>query len=278
MTYKDILAPVITLERGEAALNTAAAIAESFDAHATALVVAVHLASVFSDDLYPLSETLIDIAKGSHSAAGKERERICAWLERAPHAFEIRDVTIEDAVTFGAVLAHARMSDLVVCARPDAKARAHNALLERLLFGAGAPVLLAPSSQRRPFEAKRIMIGWNAGREAMRAVKAALPLLQRAEEVAIATVDAKPSSAGHAEAPGRDLAAFLARRNVNAIVQNIDSMGRSESEALVDAAIDFSADLIVMGAYGHSRTVEFLLGGVTRELLKTAPLPLLLAH
>lgn len=277
MAYKDILAPVVTLEHDRAALEAAAAIAETFEAHVTALIVAVHLASEFSAS-HTLSEVLADIGAGARSAAALERKKITAWLEQAPTPFEIRDATIEDAVAYGEVLAHARLADLIVCRRNNARHLAHRALFERILFGSGRPVLLLPAAAQSPFMCKRVLIGWNATTEATRAIVAALPFLQRAEAVTIATLDALPSRSGHGQAPGCELATYLAHHDVKSTVRNMDSLGRTHARVLLDEAKDRDADLIVLGAYGRSRAAEFLLGGVTRELLDQAPLPLLLMH
>jgi nucleotide-binding universal stress UspA family protein len=123
-----------------------------------------------------------------------------------------------------------------------------------------------------------MLIAWNASVEATHAVAAAMPLLRSASDVAVATVDAKPTRSGHGEAPGHEVAAHLARHGMRVAVRNVDSAGRSESKALLDDALAFDADVIVMGAYGHSRAREFLFGGVTRDLLATSPIPLLMAH
>jgi nucleotide-binding universal stress UspA family protein len=106
----------------------------------------------------------------------------------------------------------------------------------------------------------------------------AMPLLKKASVVVIATVDAIPSAAGHGEAPGRELAAHLARHGVIAEVRNLDGLGRAPERALCDEVMAVDADALVIGAYGHSRAQEFVFGGVTRELLSMAPGPLLLAH
>ncbi len=278
MSYKEILAPVITLEDDEAALSAAAEIAHMFDTRATALIVTVDLASAFAGTESTFSQIALDISKGSGSHAACERTKIRAWLERAHHAFEVRDVTIEDAVESNELLAHARMADLTVIAQAKGHERAHRAMLEHVLFKSGRPVLLVPSAPRQDHRWERIIIGWNAKDQAMHAVTAALPLLQRAREVIVATVDAVPSKSGHGEAPGRDLAAHLASHGVRVEVRNLDAMGRTGGRTLLDEAAGFGADLLVIGTYGHSRAREFLFGGVTRELLADAPLPLLLAH
>jgi nucleotide-binding universal stress UspA family protein len=277
MSYKEVLAPVITLEEDEAALAAAGEVAHKFGGRAIALNVAIHVGSAFARQ-EPLSAVLADIAKGSRSKAAQEREKIVAWISRGPHAFELRDVTVERAVNEDEIVAHARVADLTVLARTELHDVARRGLLEDVLFKSGRPVLLVPS---RPVEERsweRVVIGWNATAEATHAVAAALPLLQAADAVAVATVDAKPSRSGHGEAPGHELAAHLARHGVRVDVHNVDSAGRSEGSALLDDAIAFGADAIVMGAYGHSRAREFFFGGVTRELLAQSSIPLFLAH
>jgi len=278
MAYKDILTPVITLEADEAALVAAGEIARAFDTHATALVVAVHLASAFADDQRPFSEVLADLARGSRHEAALERAKIIDWLDAAVHDFEIRDLTVEAALERHEVLAHARVTDLVVMARAATHTHARRALIEQVLFDAGRPLLLVPGAFKKPRQWARALIGWNAKAQSMRAVSAALPLLKRAEAVAVATVDATPSPTGHAQAPGRELAAYLARHGVRVEVRNIDSMGRTDARALLDEAQGFGADMLVLGAYGHSRAQEFVFGGVTRELMAASPLPLFLVH
>jgi nucleotide-binding universal stress UspA family protein len=278
MAYKDILCPVIRLDADEAALVAAGEVAAMFDARAVALIVAVHLASDYADSPHTLSDVLADIAAGSRSEAARERERVVAWLERRPHDFEVRDVRVEGAVEQGEAEAHALVADLVVMARAKMHTRARSALLERLLFKAGRPLLLLPAAPIVERRWKRFAIAWNAKAEAMRAVTAALPLLRQAEETAIVTVDARPSASGHGAAPGRELAEHLARHGVRVEVRNVDSMGREVEQALLDEATACAADALVLGAYGHSRAREMVFGGVTRTLLQQAPMPLLLSH
>ena len=276
MAYKDILAPALTLHEDEAALVAAGEVAALFGAHAIALIVAVHLSSDFADAPHTLSDVLADIAAGSRSDAAREREKIVAWLEGASHDFEIRDVRIEGAVEQGEAEAHARVADLVVMARSESHKRARRMLIERTLFNAGRPLLLVPAAPVRQRRWKRFVIGWNEKAEAMRAVSAALPLLKQADETVIATIDAQPRV--HGEAPGRDLAAHLARHDVKVELRNLDGLGRDVQQVLIAEAVSADADAIVLGAYGHSRTQEMLFGGVTRALLAEAPLPLLLCH
>lgn len=277
MTYKDILTPVIAIEEDEAALVAAGELAAVFATRATALLVAVHLASSYADEPHTLSEVLADIAAGSRSTAAQQRGKIVEWLERAAHGFEVREVQVEGAVDQGEAEAHARVTDLVVMARAGGHQRARRALMERILFSAQRPLLLVPDRPIIERTWERFVIGWNAKAEAMRAVCAALPLLRRGKQVVVATVDARPN-AGKTPAPGHELGEYLARHGVTAEVRNLDSMGREVEGALLAQAAAIDADALVVGAYGHSRAREFLFGGVTRALLAASPVPLLLCH
>lgn len=278
MALKQILVPVMTIEDDQAALSAGADLAKHFDARAIALIVSIGQGSEFAHTQTPLSEVLMDLVKGAQSEAALERTKITAWLERSQLAFEVRDVTAESALARDEIVAHACVADLIVSARHGRHNDARRELLEDVLFKSGRPMLLLPSSPRPKQRWERILIAWNAKAEVVRAIAGAMPLLQAAKEVRIVTVDAAPARAGRGEAPGRDLAAYLARHDVQAEVSNLDGLGREHGRAIADAALDFDADLVVMGAYGHSRVREFVLGGVTRDLLAESKTALLLAH
>jgi nucleotide-binding universal stress UspA family protein len=278
MSYKAVLAPVIALEEDEAALAAVKEIAAKFSAKPTALILAVHLASTFMDPEQPLSAALNDLAKGSQSRAAQLRRGIAAWLAEHAPEFEIKDLAIETAVDDDRVVAHARVTDLIVIARSASHDRARQAVIEDVLLKSGRPMLIVPARPllRRSWD--KIVIGWNARAEAVRAINGAMPLLRAAKQVVVATIDAMPSVSGHSAAPGREIAAYLALHGVRADVHNVDGLGRSEGRALLDEAMAIDADALVLGAYGHSRAREFLFGGVTREMLAGASIPLLMAH
>lgn len=278
MSIREILVPAITLEADEVALRAVAQLAERFGAHVTVLIVSVGLGSEYAPIASPLSETLLDLVRGANSVAAKERAGIMAWLQRQSFAFEVRDASAEAALVHNEVVAHARVADLVVMARDPLHAAARRELVSDTLFRSGRPMLLLPERCKRAPPLNRVLIAWSPTPEAVHAVQTALPILRTAEAVRIVTVDALPTPAGHGEAPGRELATYLARHDVNVEVSNVDGLGREHAKAIADAALDFGADLIVMGAYGHSRARQFIMGGVTHHLLKNAAYPLLLAH
>lgn len=277
MTYKDILAPAIALDEDESGLLMAADLAAQFDGRASAMVVAVPLGSDFAEEPQPLSNVLSEIAAGSRSQAASRRKELLAWLEASSRPFDVRDITIQDAVDRDQVVSHAQLADLVVMTRGPGHVRARRALTEDVLFKSGRPLLLLPNGKKRR-SVERILIGWNATANAVRAVAGAMPLLKSAASVVVATVDAMPTAADRDQAPGRELAAHLARHGVRTEVHNVDGLGRPHAQVLCEEAMAMDADLLVIGAYGHSRAQEFIFGGVTRDVLANAALPVLLAH
>jgi nucleotide-binding universal stress UspA family protein len=174
---------------------------------------------------------------------------------------------------------HARYADICVIARPAGiSGEVHEEVVEGVLFHSGRPVLLAPAGWQGKTLGKRVAIAWDASREATRAVADAASFIDGAEAVAVITVDAKPRMFGHGEHPGQTIAAHLMRRGVKAEVRNVETGGRSVAEVLTAEATAFGADLLVLGAYGHSRLRERVFGGATRDLLRTSSVPLLMAH
>lgn len=177
------------------------------------------------------------------------------------------------------MVAHARYADLAIVCRPDPAG--HDAipldLPQTLVLASGRPVLLLPPEP--PASAgRRILVGWNAGREATRAVADALPLLTRAEAVELLVVDSDRQPGDHGEEPGADIARHLARHGVPVDVRRMSSGGEDVGRFLLCRAAAFGADLLVMGAYGHSRLTELVFGGATRTALHEAALPVLMSR
>ena len=176
---------------------------------------------------------------------------------------------------------HGRYADLIVIGQLDAydsQAGLLRARPEEVTMLAGRPVLVVPFTGHFERISTRVLVGWDASREAARAVRDAMPLLARAEAVTVLTVDAEQSPFGHGEIPGADIALYLARHGVKAEVERTVSAGIGIGNTLLSRAADFEADLLVMGAYGHSRMREFVLGGASRTLLGSMTVPLLIAH
>jgi nucleotide-binding universal stress UspA family protein len=151
------------------------------------------------------------------------------------------------------------------------------AAIEATLFNARSAVLLAPKGANAAWPPTRVMIAWDSRVEAARAVHEALDYVQGAEDVRIVMVDPQAHGDSGAE-PGADIAAYLARRGLKVTVDRLPSAGHLISDVLTQHATDMQADLIVMGAYGHSRLRERIFGGVTKSMLDKPPMPLFLAR
>jgi nucleotide-binding universal stress UspA family protein len=124
----------------------------------------------------------------------------------------------------------------------------------------------------------RVLVAWDGGREAARAVNDALPILERATAVKALLINPSDASNGHRREPGADIALHLARHGVKVTAARTVARDISVADAILAEISDYGADLLVMGAYGHSRAREFMLGGVTRQMLTTMPVPVLMSH
>ena len=174
---------------------------------------------------------------------------------------------------------HAYYADLVVIARPESASETAGppGLAESLVLSSGRPIIMFPP-RGTVSAVRRIVVAWNATRESIRAVADALPLLAKAEAVEVLVVDHQRQPAGHGQEPGADIARHLARHGAKVEVRRLSSSGRDVGELLLSQATAFGADLLVMGAYGHSHLKEWMFGGVTRTVLYEAGLPVLMSR
>ncbi len=192
---------------------------------------------------------------------------------------------IDDEAGAGLSL-HARAADLLVIGQADPQAtRGASDLPAYVISNAGRPVLLLPLAGDCATVGRRVLVSWDGGREAARALQQALPLLKDADQVAIAVFEVTSAEHTVADALAADPRPWLARHGVKAslAVHAIDHQRRLSrrhevGERLLSLAAEVGADLLVMGAYGHSRFRESLLGGVTRTVLESMSLPVLMAH
>jgi nucleotide-binding universal stress UspA family protein len=187
---------------------------------------------------------------------------------------------IEDVADYGLLL-QSRYADLVVlsqdvAAGPDLPARVRR-LPEHVALRGARPVLVVPAAYREAPLPGTVVAGWDGSLQAIHALSAALPLLRRADSVRLALINPDQLSELHGEQPGADMALHLARHGVKVEVV-LERTTSTAGQALMALATDCGAGLMVCGAYGHSRYREWVLGGVTRELLERAALPLLIAH
>ena len=188
---------------------------------------------------------------------------------------------IEDVPQYGLLL-QSRYADLVILGQdqddtaPGLPVRVRR-LPEHVALHGARPVLVVPPGYRGAALPGTVVAGWDGSWQALRAMTAALPLLVRADTVKLALINPDDLSTQHGEQPGADLALWLARHGVRVDVV-LERTTTTAGHALAALARDSGAGLMVCGAYGHSRYREWMLGGVTRELLARAPVPLLIVH
>jgi len=174
------------------------------------------------------------------------------------------------------LIAQSRLADIVVISQPAPPRDGHFAplaIIGDVVMHAGAPLLVVPAGVAGLNAAGAAMLAWNGSAEAAHAMRAAVPLLRHAAAVHIVEVtDDRPGT------PASEAATYLQRQGVHCEVHDWPAKGRTPAAALLHASTELDACYLVMGAYGHSRLREMVLGGVTRGLITGARVPLLLVH
>lgn len=278
MSPKDL---VVFLETGlghNQRLGYAAALAKRWQAHLIATFVTQPLA------LHPhagfavgagLSSMLAEYQAETEATLTQARTEFEALVERRSFTAEWRVSANE---TGEALMLHARHASLAILGPPARQSDTTTmlSLSERMIFASGRPCLLVPTDWPAERLASRIVVGWNGGREATRAIADAMPFLIAAESVRLVVVpDARVQTLFGPE-PGADMAAHLARQGVPVVLEQ--HSGDDVGTVLLDRCAATDADLLVMGAMGRPRISEFVLGGATRAVLGTAHVPLLLSR
>jgi len=171
----------------------------------------------------------------------------------------------------------ARAADIILSPQMRTESSIGRHQLEEVVFASGRPVIGLPADWSGKTLGKRILVAWDGGREAARAVFDALPMMVKAEAVRIVSVQGFLEEPVRQFTPGDDVAATLSRHGVRVETSTFRSTRATMRDELEVQVLDFGADLLVMGCYGHSRFRQRVLGGVSRSMLNDIPLPLLLA-
>ena len=278
MSYKTIVVHLDAVARRTERLELACGLAAAFDAHLIGLFA-------LSDLLVP-SYGLADGAAIVLQSQERWRSEAASDAQRefetrvARHGVVKAEWRRSARDTVDAVRLSARYADLVVIGqreRSGGEERMPRYFAEETVLSSGRPVLIVPYAGRFSGVGSRILVAWNASGEAARAVTDALPLLQRAKVVEVVAFDPDRGGADHGADPGADIALYLARHGVkvSAATQRADIDVGSQ---ILSRAADSAADLIVMGAYGHSRARELVLGGATRTILESMTVPVFMSH
>lgn len=282
MAYKDLLLELSSYP--EATPLTAAEQAVAF-----ADLLGARLAALtFEVDIHvpanPLANAILDIpgmvATERAKSVADARELLGAFEKQATKRNVICDRMVERTMTShipAIVTEHARLHDLTLIPIESPQSF-QEYIAECVIFGSGRPVIVFPAAPKRPpgIRLDTVGIAWDFSRPAARAVADALPLLQCAKTVRVVTVTNEKSI--DTRRSGTELARHLACHGVDIVLEEEDAAGRTISQALEAYANSHRLDLLVMGAYGHSRIRDFVLGGATKSVIADPPLPVLLSH
>jgi len=281
MSLKDILVHLDGTPQSATRLDLALGLARDHGAHLTALfVVDVGLPMIAMGDASG-GAALAGVIDDMRAAGLAEAQRVeAAFRERLRVEALDGEWRQSEGMLSEMISLHARYADLVIVGQDDPQATGPGTagLAGDVLFGAGRPVLVVPYAGSFATVGQRVLVGWNASRESARAVNDALPLITKAQSAMVLAANPRLGLDGHGEQPGADIALHLARHGATVSVEHRVAPDVPDADLILNQAADMNADLLVMGAYGHSRLREFVLGGVTRSILKQMTVPVLLSH
>lgn len=277
MDYKTILVHLDRSRHESRLLEGAVRLSQRFNSH----LVGVHALPPFyapvmiPGDVVGVGQIQQQYRKSAEETAAKIEAEFRKKAQAAGLSHEWR--LAEDRAEMVVPL-HARYADLALLSQPDPDEElpeGSEELPATVALKAGRPVLVMPYTETFPESFQRVLVGWNGSREAARAVADALPFLKTAQETQILSINpGEPER----HIPGADVAAYLARHGVRAEARQAQSEEIDAASVLLSWAADWGAQLIVIGAYGHSRLGEMVFGGMTRSLLRVMTAPVLFSH
>ncbi|MCX5512527.1 universal stress protein UspA [Kaistia algarum] len=274
MDIKDI-SVVIDLAGERRAASAAIGLASQLGAHLTGLTLAYDPV-VPGYAVTPVPVDFMISARNQAIADAKVAEAdFSAKAQAAGISFESHVVEVMSGGGMDDIIHEVRLADLVVIGEddPDRPEPVREALIEAVLFHAGAPLLVLPRKAAATIDPRHVVIAWDGSITASRAVRSALPLLQAAATVDVVIVDD-----GKELPTGNRVSAYLKRHGIAVTVKTLPNPGKDVAKTLRAHATESGAGLVVMGAYGHSRLLEWILGGATRGMLKNLTIPVVMAH
>jgi nucleotide-binding universal stress UspA family protein len=262
--------------------------------HAEVIAVGsgVHVTGLFTNPLTDIvavmpidagaaaAQVIADLDDDARRQGDEIQQRLAERFARISVPNEIRRIDAIPGELLNRAVSEARWSDLFVMSRPyDADGAARwNGLFEAALFEGGRGVYVVPPGRKPADAIRRILVAWRDTRETTRAVAEAMPLIETAARTSVVLVDPDTGAPDARREPEMDIARHLGRHGAKVEVHMIDRNGRPVGDVILEQARRLSADLVVMGAYGHSRAREWVLGGATVEMLRKSEFPILMAH
>ncbi|PRH84796.1 universal stress protein [Labrys okinawensis] len=277
--YKTIAVHLDGSKEDEVRLSHAEMLAATFGAHLTGLFTSLLPdISIYAGEMGTgVSMDRVDEIQQRATAAIERLQQRC---ERLSVANELRRIEDSAGWLSSLLATEVRTTDLFIgsCPREDETGTDWRQLIEAVMFESGRSVYLVPPGQPPRQPIRTVLVCWTDTKEASRAVAEALPLLRLSSLVKVVTVEEGERGAEPDENIGQaDIATYLARHGVETVVEVLP-LTQDVTSTLLQEAHRISADLIVAGAYGHSRVREWIMGGTTVELVEKADIPLLMAH
>jgi len=272
--YKDILVHLDNSSSCEKNLESTVKLAETFDSHVTGLFV-IETIQI---------PAYVEVAMGAELLEQNRRECllqakvIVDKFQKLMDRHQIKnEARIVDGHLISRLIEQAHYSDLVVVGQenPNDLNDISLSAINQLVMSCGRPVLVVPYIGSGQTIGNRVLLAWNESREAVRALHDAMPILKSAQEVIVMNVNSKKTNERRLSS---DIGVHLARHDINVKISNTISSDLSVGDTLLSRAVDLNVDCIVMGAYGHSRMREVVLGGATRHLLQHMTVPTLFSH
>lgn len=279
MSYKSMLTILTDLQEVEAVLGGAIELATGAGAHLDVLCLGIDRTQTgyyFAGATALMhDETIVQ----AQTEAAEIEAAARAHLGRTDLSWGVDALVAQSASVSGLVARRARFADLVVLPKPYGEGRYSDApvVVEAAMFQGQAPVLVLAEGAALSATPKRVVVAWNESSEAMAAIRRALPMLRGATEVNVCIVAPERHGSDSAD-PGAELSKMLTRHGVKVEVTILAQTLPRVSEVIARHVDDIAADMLVMGAYGHSRFREAILGGATRSMLEHAKVPVFMAH
>ena len=280
MSIKTIAVSLVDIERQDNVMNAAFSLAGLHDAHLLGIYTVPSPDGIAIPASYGAIATEIIQSRHFEENLDGVRDRFEDAARRHGVRAEWRRVDGETGLLADAMLKHACYADLIVAGQVNSSTSTtiETDFVERLILESGRPVLVIPNIGDYASVGTNVLIGWNATREALRAAFDAVPLMKAARRVELLWANARDEPELAGDLPGAELAAVFSRHDIKVVAKSISASSLSPADALLNEAADSGADLIVIGAYGHSRLREFVFGGVTRTMLQSMTAPVLMSH
>lgn len=270
---RDILVNLSTANKNDRARDYALSLAEKFDAHIAGIAFSY-------DPIYPMAGEVVpamylDEQKLENEKAAKSAKanflKLTGMLRAECHS--------PSATVFGAANLFAKFGrhfDLNIVEQAGEKTFEYDCIIEAALFESGRPVIVVPYIHSKPVSLNRVLLCWDGSKPSARAISDSLPLLQGVGSIEVITIAERGKVTE--DFPGFEIGQHMARHGLKINVKLIDVETINISDAILSYTADMSADLVVMGAYGHSRVREFVLGGVTADILSSMTTPVFMSH